>query len=67
MLLIHRWHGERSIGVEDGTCRNQESCILVTALPMVRCVTLSKTTYVNAIFFTYRMRELALTHGFLKS
>ena len=53
--------------MEDGTCRNQESCILVTALPMVRCVTLSKTTYVNAIFFTYRMRELALTHGFLKS
>lgn len=48
-------------------CRNQESCVLVTALPMVRCVTLSKTTHVNAIFFTYKIRELALTHGFLKS
>lgn len=47
-------------------CRNQESCVLVTALPMVRCVTLSKTTHVNAIFFTYKIRELALIHGFLK-
>ena len=52
--------------MEDGMCRNQESCVLVTALPMVRCVTLSKTTHVNAIFFTYKIRELALIHGFLK-
>lgn len=33
------------------------------ALPMVRCVTLGKTTFPKATFFTYNIRGLALTQA----
>lgn len=58
---------KKEYGVGGGTGRNQESCILVMALPMVRCVTLSKRTFLNVIFFTSKIRVLALTYRLMGS